>query len=160
TYQPATVPPPPAIVLPPPEHIESVEDDIETLHARLASAEQETVTLCAKVETLEQHNEVTLDSWRIARGRITWLLLRVVANEQQVIEQTGDRVHLHRAEMTRQDVEALHARAVAAEQRAETLQASLGVAQIDITDLLESCKADRLEMAELRSRALDIKASF
>nr|GEY51820.1 hypothetical protein [Tanacetum cinerariifolium] len=145
TYQPATVPPPPAIVLPPPEHIESVEDDIETLHARLASAEQETVTL---------------DSWRIARGRITWLLLRVVANEQQVIEQTGDRVHLHRAEMTRQDVEALHARAVAAEQRAETLQASLGVAQIDITDLLESCKADRLEMAELRSRALDIKASF
>ncbi|GJV54197.1 hypothetical protein Tco_1449938 [Tanacetum coccineum] len=31
---------------------------------------------------------------------------------------------------------------------------------MDITDLIESCRADRLEMAELRSRAHDIEANF
>ncbi|GJT06207.1 hypothetical protein Tco_0840669 [Tanacetum coccineum] len=54
------------------------------------------------------------------------------------------RVETLEAEMTEQDVEAL--------------QISLGAAQMDIIDLLESRRADRLEMAELRSRAEDIKA--
>ncbi|GJW67591.1 reverse transcriptase domain-containing protein [Tanacetum coccineum] len=63
-----------------------------------------------------------------------------------------------RADMTEKDVEALHARA--RRQRAEALQISLRFAQMDITDLLESRGANRLEMAELQSRALDIEASL
>ncbi|GJT63473.1 hypothetical protein Tco_1007006 [Tanacetum coccineum] len=47
-----------------------------------------------------------------------------------------------KTDMTEQDIKTLHARAEAAEQRAETLQ------------------VDRIEMAELRSRAKDIEASF
>ncbi|GJT47571.1 hypothetical protein Tco_0956286 [Tanacetum coccineum] len=68
-----------------PERIESVEDDVETLRARLAYAEYENVALRVKVETLEQHNEVTRDLLKIAKGRITLLQLRAVAAEQQVI---------------------------------------------------------------------------
>nr|GEW18094.1 reverse transcriptase domain-containing protein [Tanacetum cinerariifolium] len=60
--------------------------------------------------------------------------------------------------MTGQDVEAPHTRVEAAKQRAEALHASLGAAQIDIAYLRESCRSDRLEMAELQSRAQDIKA--
>ncbi|GKF46228.1 hypothetical protein Tco_0136030 [Tanacetum coccineum] len=74
--------------------------------------------------------------------------------EQRHIRQNGDRVGLQRAEMTEQDVEVVHTRAEAAEQ----LHGSLRVAQMDITDLRESRRADRLEMAELRSRAQDIEA--
>nr|GFA02426.1 hypothetical protein [Tanacetum cinerariifolium] len=44
---------------------------------------KETVTLCARVETLKQDDEVTRDSLRITRSRITLLQLRVVAAEQQ-----------------------------------------------------------------------------
>ncbi|GJX90284.1 putative ribonuclease H-like domain-containing protein [Tanacetum coccineum] len=66
-----------------PERIESVEDDVETLRARLAYAEYENVALRVKVETLEQHNEVTRDLLKIAKGRITLLQLRAVAAEQQ-----------------------------------------------------------------------------
>ncbi|GJV32518.1 hypothetical protein Tco_1392918 [Tanacetum coccineum] len=44
-----------------------------------------------------------------------------------------------------------------ARDRITLLQISLGAAQIDITDLLESHRVDRLEMAELRSRAHDIE---
>ncbi|GKB42541.1 hypothetical protein Tco_0887483 [Tanacetum coccineum] len=99
-----------------PERIESVEDDVETLRARLAYAEYENVALRVKVETLEQHNEVTRDLLKIAKGRITLLQLRAVAAEQQ-------------------DVEALHARAEAVEQRAEALQASLRAAHMDMADL-------------------------
>ncbi|GJX08999.1 hypothetical protein Tco_0198858 [Tanacetum coccineum] len=54
----------------------------------------------------------------------------------------------------------LHTGAETAEQRAETQQVSLRAAQIDVRDLIESREADRLEMAELRSRAQDIEASF
>ncbi|GJZ71118.1 hypothetical protein Tco_0634969 [Tanacetum coccineum] len=50
-----------------------------------------------------------------------------------------------------QDVEALHARSEAIEQQAETLQASLGASQMDITHFLESRMADRLEITELQS---------
>ncbi|GKF89844.1 hypothetical protein Tco_0263807, partial [Tanacetum coccineum] len=39
----------------------STQDDVETLHAILASAKQETVTLHARVETLEQHNEHVIE---------------------------------------------------------------------------------------------------
>ncbi|GJS76699.1 hypothetical protein Tco_0726580 [Tanacetum coccineum] len=74
------------------------------------------------------------------------------------VRQTGDKARLSEgADMAGQDVETLHARAEATE--AETLQASLasvGAAQMDITDLLESHRSDRLEMAELQSRAHDI----
>nr|GEV77861.1 hypothetical protein [Tanacetum cinerariifolium] len=68
--------PPPAPPPPPPEHIESVGDDIETLRTSLASAMQETMTLRARVGLLEQHNVVTRDSLRIARGMITRSELR------------------------------------------------------------------------------------
>ncbi|GJT98624.1 hypothetical protein Tco_1094142 [Tanacetum coccineum] len=148
---PAVPLPPPAVPLPPtvvpPEHIESVGDDVKTLHARLTFDEQGSVTLRAKVESLEQHDVVTSESLRIARGGITRLQLQAI-------------VHTLKAVMTEQEVEALHARAEAVEQRAEALQASLGAAQMDIKDLIESSRTDRLEMAELQSRAHDIKASF
>ncbi|GJV56168.1 hypothetical protein Tco_1457173, partial [Tanacetum coccineum] len=126
---------------PPPEHIESVGDDIETLRASLASTMQETMTLRARVGLLKQHNAVTRDSLRIARGRITRSKLRVVYADQE-------------------DSEASRARAEAAEHQAKTLHVSLGAARMDVRDLIESCEADRFEMAELRSRAQDIEASF
>ncbi|GKC16891.1 hypothetical protein Tco_1013673 [Tanacetum coccineum] len=69
--------------------------------------------------------------------------------ERSHVKQTGDRVRIQRDEITEHDVEALHARAEVAEQRAETLHISLGAAQMDIIDLLESRRADRLEMDEL-----------
>nr|GFC83470.1 hypothetical protein [Tanacetum cinerariifolium] len=50
--------------------------------------------------------------------------------------------------------------AEAAQHRAETLQVSLGVARMDVRDLIESQEAGRFEMAELQSRAQDIKVSF
>nr|GEY30123.1 hypothetical protein [Tanacetum cinerariifolium] len=56
------------------------------------------------------------------------------------------------------DIEALRARAEAAEQRAHILHMSLGAAHMDIRDLTECRRDDRLEMAELRSRAQDIEA--
>ncbi|GJR49564.1 hypothetical protein Tco_1400085 [Tanacetum coccineum] len=67
---------------------------------------------------------------------------------------TGDGAR--RIDMTEQDIETLRARAEAAEQRADTLQVSLGAARIDVEDLIESREADRLEMAELRSRAQEM----
>ncbi|GJZ53258.1 hypothetical protein Tco_0608143 [Tanacetum coccineum] len=66
-----------------------------------------------------------------------------------MVRHTGERVRIQRAVMTEQDVEALHAKVEAAEQRAEALQISLGAAQMDITNLLEFRRADRLEMVEL-----------
>ncbi|GJZ26735.1 hypothetical protein Tco_0570988 [Tanacetum coccineum] len=98
----AAVPPPPL------EHIESVGDDIETLRARLTSAELETVTLRARVESLEQYDGVTRD------------LVTGFSGDRQ----TRD----FRAAQSSRDVEALHARAEAAEQQAEALQALLGPA--------------------------------
>ncbi|GJR10236.1 hypothetical protein Tco_0792888 [Tanacetum coccineum] len=49
-------PPPPTAVPPPPEHIESVRDGIETLRASLESAMLETMTLRARVRSVEQHD--------------------------------------------------------------------------------------------------------
>ncbi|GKC82933.1 hypothetical protein Tco_1138650 [Tanacetum coccineum] len=72
--------------------------------------------------------------------------------------QTGDGAQ--RTDMTTHDIEALHARAEAAEQRAKTLHVSLGAARMDVKDLIESCEAERLEMAEIWSRAQDIEAIF
>ncbi|GKD90400.1 hypothetical protein Tco_1365907, partial [Tanacetum coccineum] len=68
----------PAIVPPKLEHIESIGDDIETLRASLAFAIQDMMTLRARVGLLEQHDVVTRDSLRIARGRITRSELRAV----------------------------------------------------------------------------------
>ncbi|GJT55441.1 hypothetical protein Tco_0990495 [Tanacetum coccineum] len=62
---------------------------------------------------------------------------------------TGDGVCTQRVVMIEQEVEALRTRAEAAKQRAEALQASLGASQIDIIDLIESCRVDRLKMVEL-----------
>ncbi|GJW82075.1 hypothetical protein Tco_0146050 [Tanacetum coccineum] len=136
-------PPPP----PPPKRVELVRDD---------------------------HDVITRDSLRTARGRITRLQLRAVYAEQEALElwefrvtdrlkilqlrslakyvearlekshewQTGDGVRTQRTEMIEQDIKILHARAEAAE------------------DLIESRRDDKLEMAELRSRAQDIEASF
>ncbi|GKA88939.1 hypothetical protein Tco_0810751 [Tanacetum coccineum] len=53
---------------------------------------QETVTLRAKVESMEQHDVVTRDSLRIARGRIIQLQLRAVYAEQEVRELQDFRV--------------------------------------------------------------------
>ncbi|GKG19250.1 hypothetical protein Tco_0376349 [Tanacetum coccineum] len=75
-----------AVVPPPPEHVELVGDDIETLYASLASAIQETMTLCARVRLLEHHDVVTRDSLRIARGGITQLQLRAIYAEQEAKE--------------------------------------------------------------------------
>ncbi|GKE78392.1 hypothetical protein Tco_1544512, partial [Tanacetum coccineum] len=58
------------------------------------------------------------------------------------------------------DIKTLRARVEAVEQRAETLQVSLGAAQTDIRDLIESREADRPEIVELCYRAQDIEASF
>ncbi|GJW87978.1 hypothetical protein Tco_0163318 [Tanacetum coccineum] len=112
-------------LLPPPlKRVELVGDDVEALRASLASTEQETVTLRARVESLE------------------------------------DGVRTQRAVMTEQDVETLRAGAEVVEQRVKALLASLGAAQMSITDLMESRRADRLEVAELRSQARDIDASI
>nr|GFC95110.1 hypothetical protein [Tanacetum cinerariifolium] len=56
---------------PPPEYIKLVEDNIETLRASLASAMLETMTLRARVRSLEQYDVVTQESLTIARGRFT-----------------------------------------------------------------------------------------
>nr|GEV97752.1 hypothetical protein [Tanacetum cinerariifolium] len=63
------------------EHAEEMNDDIETLHARLASTEQEIVTLHTRVGTLDKHDEVTRDSLRIARDMITLLHIQAVVTE-------------------------------------------------------------------------------
>ncbi|GJZ36231.1 hypothetical protein Tco_0582048 [Tanacetum coccineum] len=168
----------------------SLGDDIETLHASLESAMQETMTLRAKVRLLKQHNVVTQELLRIARGMITWSQLRAEYAEQKVKqlrefrvidkleilelrsqtecaesrhEQSHDRQTgdgAYRTDITEQDIETLRGRAEAVEQRAETLHVSVEAARMDIKDLIESCEADRFEMVELRSRAHDIDASF
>ncbi|GJV32242.1 hypothetical protein Tco_1392642 [Tanacetum coccineum] len=99
------------------------------------------MTFHARVRLLEQHDVVTRDSPRIKRGRITRSQLRVVYAEQE-------------------DVESLRARAETIEQRAGTLHVSLGAARMDVRNLIESREADRLKMAELRSRAHDIEAGL
>ncbi|GKA45053.1 hypothetical protein Tco_0737849 [Tanacetum coccineum] len=80
--------------------------------------------------------------------------------EESHERQTRDGVRTQRTKMIEQDIETLCARAEATEQRAKTLQVSLGAAHVDIRDLIESRRDDKLEMAELRSRAQDIEASF
>ncbi|GKA19792.1 hypothetical protein Tco_0699707 [Tanacetum coccineum] len=114
------------------------------------------MTLHAKVGLLKQHDVVTQESLRFARGRITRSQLQVVYAEQEI----GDEAHTQRTNMTEQDSEASNARAEAAEQRAKILQVLLGSAWMDVKDLVESYEADRFEMAELWSRAHDIKARF
>ncbi|GKE29402.1 hypothetical protein Tco_1444786, partial [Tanacetum coccineum] len=85
---------------------------------------------------------------RLTSGEITRLQLRAVYAEQE------------RVVMTEHEVEALRAMAEAAEQRTKALQASLGDAQMNIRDSIESHRTDRLEMIELQNRAHDIEASF
>ncbi|GJW35674.1 hypothetical protein Tco_0058594 [Tanacetum coccineum] len=143
-------------VLPPPERIESVGDDIETLHASLAFAMQETMALRAKVGLLEQHDVVNRDSLRIARRRITRLELRAVYAEQEShVRQTGDEARTQRTDITEQDIEASRAKVEVVEQRVETLQVSLRAARMDVRYLIESREADRFEMAELRSKVAE-----
>ncbi|GKE01248.1 hypothetical protein Tco_1389231, partial [Tanacetum coccineum] len=137
SVSPSSLPSPPP---PPPKHIESVGDDIETTRASLASVTQETMTLCARVRLLEQHNVEV----RELRGfRMT--------DRLEIIELCS------RAEY---DSEASHARAEAAEHQAETLQVSLRAARMDVKDLIDPREADKFEMAELRSQVQDIEASF
>nr|GEW38161.1 hypothetical protein [Tanacetum cinerariifolium] len=71
SVSPSPLPSPPPVAVPPPEPIELVGDYIETMRASLAFSMQETMTLRARVGLLEQHDVVTRDSLRIARGRIT-----------------------------------------------------------------------------------------
>ncbi|GJW01906.1 hypothetical protein Tco_1560762 [Tanacetum coccineum] len=113
--------PPPAAVPPPPEHTESVGDDIGTLGASLASAMQETITLHARVGLLEQHN---VEVRELREFRVTDIL--------EILELRS------RAEYAESLLEQSHGRVEAAEQRAETLQVSLGGARADVRDLIES----------------------
>ncbi|GJU66085.1 hypothetical protein Tco_1252344 [Tanacetum coccineum] len=64
------------------EHVDKIDDDIKTLQASLESVEQELVTLRAIVRTLKQHDEVTRESLRIARDRITLLQIEAVVTKQ------------------------------------------------------------------------------
>ncbi|GJW06044.1 hypothetical protein Tco_1568467 [Tanacetum coccineum] len=78
--------PPPTAVPPQPEHVESIGDDIETLRASLASAMQEIMTLRTRVGSLDQHDVVTQESLRIARGMITRSQIQAEYAEQKVRE--------------------------------------------------------------------------
>ncbi|GJZ29547.1 hypothetical protein Tco_0574194 [Tanacetum coccineum] len=133
------VSPPVAVSLPAPAVVALASADHETLRA--VAAEQQAIDL--------------QDSQKTNILKITKLRSRVEDVETHLershIRQTGDRVRLWRVEMSGQVVEALHARAEAAEQRAKALQASLRATQIDIADLRESRRAKRLEMTELRT---------
>ncbi|GJU96812.1 hypothetical protein Tco_1321568 [Tanacetum coccineum] len=62
---------PPIAGSPPREHIKSTRGDIETMHASLVSAMQETMTLHARIGLFEQHDVATRESLMIAKGRIT-----------------------------------------------------------------------------------------
>ncbi|GJX13758.1 hypothetical protein Tco_0205516 [Tanacetum coccineum] len=139
--------PPPLVVPPPPEDIDSVRDDIVTLRASLASSMQEKVTLHARVGL-----------------KIIELRSRPEYAESHLVEshnrQNWDGARTQRTDITKQDIETLRARAEAVEQRTETQRASLGAGRMDIRDLIKSREADMLEMAELRSQARDIEASF
>ncbi|GJW18236.1 hypothetical protein Tco_0025672 [Tanacetum coccineum] len=171
---PSPIPPlpslPPPAVPPSPEHIDPVRDDIETLRAILASAirmrwcRSRVARVRARVGLLEQHDVVTQDSLRIARGGSHELRSRAEYAESHLEQshdrQARDRARTQRTDMIEQDIEASRARVEAAEQRAKTLQVSLGAARIDVRDLIESREADRLEMAELQSQAQNIEASF
>nr|GEX41938.1 hypothetical protein [Tanacetum cinerariifolium] len=92
SVSPSPLPSPPPPAVPPQAHIESVGDDIETLHASLASAMLETMTLHPRVGLLKQHDMVTRDSLRIARGRITRSQLRAIYAQQEVRELQGFQV--------------------------------------------------------------------
>ncbi|GJU00468.1 hypothetical protein Tco_1110806 [Tanacetum coccineum] len=106
---PSTLSPSP-LPSPPPEHIKSVGDDIETLRASLASAMQEMMTLRARVGSSEQHDVVTRESLRIARGRITRSQLRVEYAKQEVRKlrefQVTDRFKMVELQSQVQDIEA------------------------------------------------------
>nr|GEY70428.1 hypothetical protein [Tanacetum cinerariifolium]GEY77134.1 hypothetical protein [Tanacetum cinerariifolium] len=112
-----------------------------------------------------EHEVEELQEFRVT-NRLEILQLRSRAEyaearlEHSHERQTGDGVCTQRTEMIEQDIEALRARSEATEQRAQTLQVSLGATHMDIRDLTESRRDDRLEMGELRSRAQDIEASF
>ncbi|GJW00234.1 hypothetical protein Tco_1555485 [Tanacetum coccineum] len=110
-------------------------------------------------QAIDLHDSQVTDTLEITKlhSRVEYVETRL---ERSHVKQTGDRVLLQRVVMTRWDVEALHARDEAIEKRAEVLQISLGATQMDITDLLESRRADRLEMAELWSRVQNIEASL
>ncbi|GJW98163.1 hypothetical protein Tco_0179971 [Tanacetum coccineum] len=76
--------PPPSIAVPPQlEHVELIRDDIETLRASLTSAIQETMTLRTRVGSLDQHDVVTQESLRIARGIITRLEMAELRSQAQ-----------------------------------------------------------------------------
>ncbi|GJT70325.1 putative ribonuclease H-like domain-containing protein [Tanacetum coccineum] len=117
--------------LPPLPLSDEIEHDLEIPYDDIRSSHQDIMALHARAETLELE--------------ITELRSRAEYAE----------THLERSH----EVEALHARAETAEQRAETLHISLGAAQMDIIDLMESRRTDSLEMPDLRSRAHDIEAN-
>ncbi|GKC01313.1 hypothetical protein Tco_0987449, partial [Tanacetum coccineum] len=110
-------------------------------------------------QAIDLHDSQVTDTLEITKlhSRVEYVETRL---ERSHVRQTGDRVRLQRVVMTRWDVEALHDRDEAVEKQAEALQISLGATQMDITDLLESRRADMLEMAELQSRAQNIEASL
>ncbi|GKD07532.1 hypothetical protein Tco_1187217, partial [Tanacetum coccineum] len=148
---------PPPAVPPSPEHIDPVGDDIETLRASLASAIRmrclfRVARVRARVGLLEQHDVVTQDSLRIARGGSHGHSFKQSEYAESRLEQSHERqtvdgVRTQRTHMIEQGIATLRARAEAAEQRVETLQVSLGAARMDVKDLIESREADRIEMA-------------
>ncbi|GJU75629.1 hypothetical protein Tco_1272699 [Tanacetum coccineum] len=145
---------PPTAVPPPPEHIKSVGDDIEILRANSLRIARGRITR-SKIRAVYDEQEVRelREFWVTDRLEIIELRIRAEyaksCVERSHKRQTGDGARTQRTDMTKQDIEASRSRAEAAEQRAETLQVSLGAARIDARDLIESREADRFEMAEL-----------
>nr|GEY47150.1 hypothetical protein [Tanacetum cinerariifolium] len=122
--------------LPPLPLFEEMEHDIGIPHDDIGSSQQEIVALCTRQGT-DLHDSHVIDRLDITKlhSRIEYAETHL---ERSHVRQSGDRVRIQRAEMIEQDAEALHARAEGAEQQVETLHISLGAAQMDIIDLLES----------------------
>ncbi|GKE69665.1 hypothetical protein Tco_1527737, partial [Tanacetum coccineum] len=152
--------PPPTAVPPPPESIKLIRDVIETMRASLASAMQETMTLHARVGSMEQ-NDVEVrelrEFWVTDRLEILELHSRAEYVESHFEQSHNrhirDRARIRRTDMTEQDIKASRARSEAIEQRVEILKVSLRAARMDVRDLIESREADRIEMVVLRSQA-------
>ncbi|GJX25465.1 hypothetical protein Tco_0231761 [Tanacetum coccineum] len=99
---PPSVPSLPSVLPPPPERIELVGDDVQTLCASLASAKQETVTLCARVRGLELRDFRVTDRLEILelRSRSEYAETRL---ERSYDRPTGDGVCTQRVVMIEQE---------------------------------------------------------
>nr|GEX85787.1 hypothetical protein [Tanacetum cinerariifolium] len=93
----------PTIVALPLEYIESVEDDIEILRVSLASTMQETMTLHARVGSLEQHDVETMSTMNqgMSFADIEQIVAHRVANAIETISIYEAKTHVARDLMNR-----------------------------------------------------------